>query len=172
MVFATPPTELVDYSSSWTLASFEFPKTITMIGHYCLRDHKMEELVIPSHVKYVGGYFSRDASKLKRVFFEAGAATRNLGHGFSNCNVLEEIVFPETTTELNISVGMYSPGLKKVVIPAMNPPRVVGLDDPDVALHWGDPPDECRIYVPAEAVDTYKKAQSWHHYADRILPIP
>ena len=42
---------------------------------------------------------------------------------------------------------------------------------PAIGVYVFDDTNDCPIYVPAESVDTYKSAEGWSSYADRIQPI-
>lgn len=54
--------------------------------------------------------------------------------------------------------------LINITIPQTIPP-IISTDSFNITPN-------CKIYVPAEAVDTYKADANWTTYADRILPIP
>ena len=54
--------------------------------------------------------------------------------------------------------------LINITIPQIIPP-IIGTDAFNTSANL-------KIYVPAEAVDTYKTDANWSAYADRIFPIP
>lgn len=72
---------------------------------------------------------------------------------------LEEIVIPKTVT--NIPSAFVSTYLKKVVM--------LGVTPPTITESAFTRTDILTIYVPPEAVNTYKSASGWSNYADCIV---
>lgn len=83
-------------------------------------------------------------------------------NAFYNCIHLTEIILPNVRHIHNGFVGCSN--LISVTIPQTIPPRI-----DFTALN---PNANLKIYVPAEAIDTYKTDTEWSHYANKILPIP
>lgn len=100
---------------------------------------------------------------------------------------IEELVFPNRVTAIGDYACYLCSNLRRVEIPA----SVTSIGSlafqtsalMDVIVRATIPPTlgtnvflttltEQKIYVPAEAVDTYKAATNWSAYADRIFPIP
>lgn len=92
-------------------------------------------------------------------------------HGFQDgLKSLKRIVYPETVTKIGQIWDCES--LQSITIKATTPPSFnitsSWVDDRTVEFYNTN---DCPIYVPAEAVESYKSAEKWGTYADRIQPI-
>lgn len=104
-----------------------------------------------------------DCTSLKSVKFTEGITTLT-DRMFGNCSSLETITIPASVTRIDGQVFAGCTNLKTVYVKATTPPSMsywVFTDNEHNNL-------DCKIYVPAESVEEYKKASNWSTYADQI----
>ena len=77
---------------------------------------------------------------------------------------LETISIPASVTNIDQNGGFHRCPMKSITFLSQTPPVV--RDEVFDAMY-----DELVIYVPAESVDTYKNAEGWEEYSDRIQAI-
>ena len=83
---------------------------------------------------------------------------------FYYCNSLTSLVIPENVTSIGNYAFSYCNSLSSITINAISPPTLTY----GTAFEFTN----CPIYVPSGSVDTYKAAEYWSYYADRIQAIP
>lgn len=85
-------------------------------------------------------------------------------NAFTNCHGLTSITLPNVRY---IKDGCFKncDNLVSITIPQALPP-IIGTDV------FKDSNADLKVYVPAEAIDTYKADPNWVAYADKIFPIP
>lgn len=88
--------------------------------------------------------------------------TRFIGYNFNNSTTIEEVDYGSSITYLGSYAFLGCINLKKVVIRNPIPPESVAFKNvnPDV-----------KIYVPDDAVDTYKAATGFSTVANKIYPL-
>ena len=104
-----------------------------------------------------------DCTSLKIVEIAEGI-TRLKDRMFGNCVSLETITLPATIEQIEAQIFEGCTNLKTVYVKATTPPDMsywVFADNEHQNLN-------CKIYVPAESVEEYKKASNWSTYADQI----
>lgn len=79
---------------------------------------------------------------------------------FENCSKLDHAVIGNATT-MNARIFVNCSALRWVVIYATTVPAIMTTTFPS----------GCKIYVPDEAVDSYKEASVWSSIASRIFPM-
>lgn len=82
---------------------------------------------------------------------------------FANCTSLSSITIPAGVTDMGGVAFMGCTSLTSIFVLPMTPPDGDGMFDDT---------NNGPIYVPAESVDTYKAAEGWSDYADRIQAVP
>ena len=83
---------------------------------------------------------------------------------FQNCRSLKNVVLPSKTSSLGTSAFAGCSSMHEITIEAVTPPTF-GSTCLDAKTLF-------KIFVPAEAVNTYKAATGWISFADRIFAIP
>ena len=73
---------------------------------------------------------------------------------FYNCTSLEEITIPATVKEIGDYAFFECSNLHSIYLHATTPPRITAITDTDGVT----------VYVPAEALDAYKKDFNWRDY--------
>ena len=81
---------------------------------------------------------------------------------FCYCYGLETVSFGNSIRSINNSVFWEVPELKIITIHTVVPPVL----NENQAI-----PDDCLFYVPSNSVSSYKSAETWSNYADRIQGI-
>ena len=175
------------------LTSIEIPNSVTSIGSFAFRDCSgLTSIDIPNSVTSIDTNPLGYCSVLSSIIVEDGNPTydsRNdcnaiintstnilisgcvntiipnsvtsIGsHAFAGCSGLTSIEIPNSVT----SIGSYAfsgcSGLTSIKVYALTPPT---LETKVFAST-----NSCPIYVPAQSVDSYKTADGWSEYADRI----
>ena len=82
---------------------------------------------------------------------------------FNECYSLSGIVIPDSVTSIGGYAFMNCESLSSITINAITPPTLVAT------AFIGT--NNCPIYVPAASVETYKTAENWTWWADRIQAI-
>lgn len=77
---------------------------------------------------------------------------------------LETISIPASVTNIDQNGGFHRCPMKSITFLSQTPPTI--REEVIDAMY-----DDLIIYVPADAVDTYKNAENWTAYADKIQPI-
>lgn len=175
------------------LESITFPASVTEIGQFLFNGCKK--------LSEIGGALASDdgycliLNNTIRAYAQGNGLTEyTIPEGitaigycvFKYCN-LTNIYLPNSLTEIGSYSFRWCEGLTSITIPANvtyigeqafaycpNPICVYCLPTtpPEMQLTNIFDRTEVEIYVPAEAVDTYKENESWSEFADRIFAIP
>ena len=164
-----------------------FNADVTCIGEMAYYSrHSLTSIIIPDSVTRIEQSAFNDCWGLTSIVIPENVTS--VGEGaFYNCNSLTDIVIPENITSIEQYVFCECDGLTSIVIP--NTVYSIGEKAfeacrslTSVVMNSTTPPtgaskmfantNNCPIYVPAESVETYKTAQYWSDYADRIQSIP
>ena len=101
-----------------------------------------------------------DCPSLGEVNLPDGLTTIGVS-AFEKCASLTDIVIPASVTEIGETAFMNCNALRSVTCLAVEPPAIG-----DWAFSAG-----CPLYVPAEALDTYKGNEGWSMHFSKIFPI-
>lgn len=135
-------------------------KKVELVG-IDLKDATLERNVIPDN------YFS-GKTDLTTVMLSDGI--KHIGTGaFSGCTSLKEITLPNFLTTIGNNVFSNCTSLESINCWNSSPPK----GDPNSSLGENLKNLE-KIYVPKDAVDSYKEADFWKQYASKIegQPLP
>ena len=125
------------------IGTFVFDKDIEVLNNFLFSDCKtLRTITLPNKLKSIG--------------------TR-AGNVFASCHGLTEITIPSSVTSISNSSFFDCGSLTSVTCLSEIPPS---LGSGVFAIS-----DNVVIYVPAASVDSYKTAQGWSEYADRIQAI-
>ena len=162
------------FSQCASLTTIHIPESISFIGPFAFNGCKS--------LSSFSGKFASDDGRYLIVNNEIkGIALANIKElvlpdgmtascGIEESDMLEEVVYPSTITE--IWEVRNCPSLKSITVKAKTPPEantIWGNEDGSPTLFQNT--NDCPIYVPAESLDAYKAADGWKDYADRIYPI-
>lgn len=173
------------------LTTITIPSSVTtMTSAICTAKNLQEFIVAPSntHFKAVDGVLMNyDGTMIvnyptgKEGAYTVPQEVTSIGHSaFQYAFGIDELILNEGIVEIDGYALFECNGLKEIVFPAslveVGPSWFDCLNVESVTFKSGTPvsypgelPDNCSIYVPNDAVETYKSA--WSEYADRIFGI-
>lgn len=182
------------FESCTGLTELTLPNSLVSLGYNAFRGCSgLQTICIPDGVTFIGSncfdgcsslssFTGKYASEEGRCLIEdtrmigvalSGARSLSIPEGVTEtCTIkgydeLESIVFPSTITTLG--QVSYCNGLQSIVMHMTTPPSSFIRSQwfsnlPWLFLYTND----CPVYVPALSVSTYKEADVWCDYADRI----
>lgn len=173
------------------LASVSIPSTLSVLGNYAFSSTALKSVRIPDTITDLPDELFSNCKQLEQVYFPDKLF--RIGDGaFQNCESLKEIALPETLLVIDdqafVRAGLTSvtvpkhveyigyeafdcESLTEVIILPEDPPTLDNFVIQGYPYHpafggWSYP-----IYVPVGCVDTYKSAEEWDFYTDRIFSI-
>ena len=139
------------------------PEGVTGIGNYAFDGSLLASVAIPEGITFIGDYAFHDCVELASVSLPESLTS--IGNAaFSDCNKLVSVCLPESVTDIGSQAFLYCSNLSSITVNSTVPPQLGGA-------YAFNGTNDCPIYVPAEALETYKAAQYWSVYADRIRPL-
>lgn len=172
------------------LTSISLPNSVTKIENYAFEDcTSLESVSLPNSLKEIGEYAFQSCHNLKSITIPA--SVEKIGHGaFSLCSSLTSIEIPSSITLISSYLFRFCLNLKHItfegcvqnldknVFYLINNLSTVTVNSTQVGTinnnsSISNPKDlsNCILYVPAEAVETYKSAELWKEFGT-ILSIP
>ena len=115
---------------------------------------------VPDNISIIGKSLFSGCAGLKEVVISNSVTTIE-DYAFAFCSDLESITIPKNVMTIGSLVFRNCTGLKSVYCKPEVPP-MLGSDV------FYSLPSDCRIYVPAASVASYKGEQGWSSYADFI----
>ena len=133
-------------------------KNVTIIANEAFRNRSLKSIVLPNNLTKIGNNAFTD-NQLTSVTIPNSVTS--IGERAFFGNKLTSVTIPNSVTSIGQRAFRYN-NLTSVTIHAVNPPTVDG------DIFGYDP--SLRIYVPAQSVNAYKRAEGWKYYANRIIP--
>ena len=133
----------------------------TSIGDYVFRDCSgLTSVTIPDSVKSIGSYAFNGCRGLTSVTIPDGVTSIG-DFAFDGCSGLTSITIPDSVTSIGKSAFDGCSGLTSITMLSTTPPT----------LEWSGifPSNVTTITVPAGCSNTYKTADGWSDYADKIV---
>ena len=142
----------------------------------------LKTVSLPQTVQTISLEAFKDCSALLSVTIQEGV-TRIGGNAFQGCNSLRKLQMPSTVTSIGSFILQGSSLVTTLLIPenvlsidtfslygcsGLSGITVLGERPASLGFRALDETNNCPIYVPAAALDTYKKADGWKDYASRI----
>lgn len=142
------------------------PDSVRSINAYAFNGCTLlQEITFPSYITNTGNYVCNGCTSLTSVTLPSGLTTVGTG-AFTNCQNLENIVIPANVATIGGGAFSGCTGLKYVQFLGTTPPNTTNANFLGGATTYDFP-----IYVPDEAVDTYKAKQYYTGYAHRIFGV-
>lgn len=141
------------------LESINLPSSITSIGEGAFLFNKLTNITIPSKVTSISkkAFFS---NKLTKITIHENVTS--IGEQAFFSNQLTKIEIPSNVKNIGKEAFSSNDNLSSVTIRATTPPTT---DTPFPNN------SNLKIYVPKDNVETYKTAEGWMEYADKIEAI-
>ena len=148
----------------YSLRTITIPNSVTRIVDYSFSGGRLDTVIIPSGVSYLGrNVFSAVPTLAKVVISPDSLITAFYTYVFNNCESLVEITIPPNVTEVGTYAFYSCTGLKEIHVLPTTPPAVVG------STTFSNIPSDCIIYVPYSAdhsvLAAYQSATIWSTYA-------
>ena len=154
------------------LKTNSLPVSLTYIGNNAFIGCDLDGLIVdvPNLTTLGNGAFAQtNIVRVENVGSITVVGTSTGNHEFNGifraCKELEFVRLPSTVTYLGVSTFYKCSALKEIVCEATTPPTLYATQVFE-GTHT-----ELAIYVPDEAVDTYKTATNWSQFASRIKPL-
>ena len=143
------------------LPSIVLPNTVTDIGTFAFAScRSFTTFSIPPKVKSIQYGTFYECPNLSRVSIHENVEIIG-DDAFYGCPALSSIIIPESVTSIGSGAFNGCTGLSHITVHTVTPPD-------DVTESTFEGTNDCLIYVPSESLDTYKTADGWINYADRI----
>lgn len=159
-------TELAGYVFVYTkLEHVTFKDGLLKLGSGVFQNcQSIKTVYIPDTVTSVGGSLFMGATNLESVRLSNNI--REIGYGFfASCPKLTTVTLPTALGSMNTNIFSGCSSLKSIIVPKSNTTPAIQSGT------FTGIPEDCKIYVPAEALEKYKSATNWSAYADRIFAI-
>ena len=159
----TSATTKAHTTSNTAMTTAEIGSCITSIGNrafqYCT---SLTSVTIPSSVTSIDNSAFDSCTSLTNIDIPSGVTS--IGSSvFQGCTGLTSIVIPSTMTLIGGYAFNNCRNLTSITVKSTTPPTL--------GSSAFDSTNNCPIYVPPEAVETYKAASGWSTYASRIYAI-
>ena len=144
-----------------SLTTIVIPDSVMTIGEglfFCCSS--LTSITLPNSMKTIGEMAFYDCSSLTSITIP-NSVTSIGDRAFSYCSSLTSVTIPNSVTSIKNNAFYNCTSLTSVTIEAETPPVLSSFD---VFYQTNN----CPIYVPCNAVNTYKTAEEWSRYADRI----
>ena len=150
------------------LTSVTIPNTVTSIGSGAFSSCKsLPSIAIPNTVTNIGESAFSLCSALKSFTFPDNNSITSIEEKTFLATGLTSITIPNTVKSIGNNAFAECPALKSVTLKGGTPPTINIDSWPGT---FSDTPLNA-IYVPANSVETYKKADGWNKFADKIQAI-
>ena len=176
------------------LEAITLPESLEGIGQSVFSGTQLKEITIPANVRALGtsAFEGSDAGTmpLEKVIFKGSKIMDIEPYTFKNCVKLKEITLPESLTVIDYGAFFGCSSLTKVVIPDNvfeigktafdgckelatvickgETPAILGVGAFMKDEEWSGTKYIKSIKVPTTAVSTYKNAEGWKDFSDRI----
>ena len=174
------------FSGCSSLRDFVFQPTLKGIGQYAFSGCAFTSVNLPAGLSSIDmGAFS-NCQYLESVTIPNSVGTI-ADYTFSNCSSLTSIVIPESVTSIGYNAFEYCSALTSITVPIgitsigkyafsgcknLSSIFVKPVTPPAGGSNMFYNTNNCPIYVPLGTVDTYKSANIWSSYENRIQVDP
>ena len=167
------------------LTSITIPGSVTNIGQNAFDScRSLTSITIPGSVTSINAQAFGNCRGLTSVIISDGVT--NIGQAaFNYCSGLTSITIPQSVTSIGVSAFSGCRSLTSITIPesvtsinaqafsncySMGEYHILSTTPPNIYTNtFSVIPGDCKIFVPAQSVDTYKSATNWSTYASKIV---
>ena len=151
------------FSNCYTLQSVTIPDSVTSIGSNAFTNcYALQSVTIPDGVTSIGTYAFSNCYALQSVTIP-DSVTSIGNNAFSNCYALQSVTIPDGVTSIENNAFAYCYGIIVYHIKSTTPPTLSKTN-----AFTGISTDTV-FYVPANSLNTYKTANNWSTYANRMV---
>ena len=152
------------FSNCTKLSSVDLNEGLSSIGIYAFSNcTNLSSVSIPSTISSIEEGVFNECERLSSVLIPEGITT--IGEkSFYRCYDLTSIDLPKSVSNIGDLAFCFCSSLLSITIRASSVP----VGGSNMFYLTGT----CPIFVPAESIDSYKTANHWKTYADRIQAIP
>ena len=146
------------FSDCDSLTSVTIPNSVTTIGSSAFAGcSSLTSVTIPNSVTTIGHGAFYGCSSLTSVTI--GNSVTEIGYyAFSGCSSLTSVTIPNSVTTIGYYAFSGCKNVKQITSEAAMPPRCFGNVFEEINTK------ECKLIVPKNSVDAYKKADGWKEF--------
>ena len=153
-------TTIGDWAFSYcrALTSITIPNSVTTIGDYAFEScSSLTSITIPNSVTTIGDYAFSYCRALTSVIISNSVTT--IGERtFANCYSLTSVTIPSSVTRIEDGAFSDCGNVKQITSEAVTPPYCSRYAFDGVNRN------ECKLFVPKNSIDAYKRAYVWWHF--------
>ena len=146
------------FSGCSSLTSVTIGSSVTEIGGYAFSGcSSLTSLTIPNSVTDIGSSAFSGCSSLTSVTI--GSSVTTIGSGaFFSCSSLTSVTIGNSVTEIGYYAFSGCKNVKQITVEAVTPPEC------SINTFDGVNTKECKLIVPKNSIDAYKKADGWKEF--------
>lgn len=149
------------FSYCYSLGNVAIPCSVTSTGGILSYCYSLVSATIPYSLTSLSGSMFSECQTLASIIIPDGVT--NIGSYFvRNCYPLASLTIPGSVTTISNNAFYSSYGMAEYHFKSTTPPELGGTGV------FNNIPSDCKIYVPADSLDTYKAASRWSNYAAYI----
>ena len=153
-------TTIGDWAFSYcrALTSITIPNSVTTIGDNAFESCSfLTSITIPNSVTTIGDYAFSYCRALTSVIISNSVTT--IGERtFANCYSLTSVTIPSSVTRIEDGAFSDCGNVKQITSEAVTPPYCSRYAFDGVNRN------ECKLFVPKNSIDAYKRAYVWWHF--------
>lgn len=153
------------FNKCYSLREVVLPKTMTTLGKqafvYCT---VLEKVLCNGSLSTIMEYCFSHAETLRDANIFSGEMTCIDSSVFDSCGAMRKVVIPATVTEIRSGAFYLNYALTDVYIFCEEPPVIA-------ANIFNQASDRMKIYVKKGLADTYKQADVWVNFANKIIEM-
>ena len=140
------------------LTSVTIPNSVTTIESSVFYDCRaLTSVTIPNSVTKIGSFVFSSCRALTSITIPNSVTTIG-SNAFSSCHALTSVTIPNSVTTIGSNAFSVCKNVKQITSEAAMPPRCFGNVFEEINTK------ECKLIVPKNSVDAYKKADGWKEF--------